>query len=208
MSSCFRLPEVICRRVKPLAQKYFAGLVLQIRIISRAPVAHMEGRFANRHVTLGAGLRWTLLFSGRLNEGVRRSRVVLAPRCWRQVLGKLTLLRDDGGKQPVHRGERVISRKAVAQGMSVCSPLTCMLVCANVHFLGTRDRGCSAHPAPLRPLFRWRDNELAKLGQIMSRERETVSPSSQPLHARQHPHVTAHLLDRIPSNKAGGARPR
>ena len=36
----------------------------------------------------------------------------------------------DGDNKPAHRGERDISRKAIAQGMSVCSPLTCMLVCA------------------------------------------------------------------------------
>jgi hypothetical protein len=30
---------------------------------------------------------------------IRRSRVVLTPRRWRQVLKKLTLLRDDGGKK-------------------------------------------------------------------------------------------------------------
>src|SRR5688572_17805740 len=29
----------------------------------------------------------------------------------------------------LHRGEHEVSRKAVAQGMSVCSPLPCMLVC-------------------------------------------------------------------------------
>src|SRR4051812_111378 len=28
-----------------------------------------------------------------------------------------------------------------------------MLVCANAQIFCTRDRGCSAHPAPLRPLF-------------------------------------------------------
>src|SRR5688572_33507444 len=30
---------------------------------------------------------------------------------------------------PLHRGEHEVSRKAIAQGMSVCSPLPCMLVC-------------------------------------------------------------------------------
>ena len=53
----------------------------------------------------------------------------------------------DGDNKPAHRGERDISRKAIAQGMSVCSPLPCMLVCAFVCATGTRDRGCSAHPA-------------------------------------------------------------
>ena len=49
---------------------------------------------------------------------VRQRRVVLTSRCWRQVLKKLTLLRGDGGKRAVLRGEHVISRKAIAQGMS------------------------------------------------------------------------------------------
>ena len=48
---------------------------------------------------------------------------------------------------PLHRGEREVSRKAIAQGMSECSPLPCMLVCAKCATFGTRDRGCSAHPA-------------------------------------------------------------
>src|SRR5258705_5123971 len=47
---------------------------------------------------------------------VRQSRVVPASRWWRQVPGKLTLLRSDGGKKPVHRGELDISRKAIAHG--------------------------------------------------------------------------------------------
>ena len=49
-------------------------------------------------------------------QRVRRSRVVLTPRCWRQVPGKLTLLGSDGGKRAVHRGDHEVSRKAIAQG--------------------------------------------------------------------------------------------
>src|SRR5438477_9468950 len=49
-------------------------------------------------------------------ESVRQRRVVLTPRCWRQVGGSRPA--NDGGKRAVHRGERVISRKAIAQGMS------------------------------------------------------------------------------------------
>jgi hypothetical protein len=51
---------------------------------------------------------------------VRRSRVVLAPRCWRQVLKKLALPGGDGGNKAGHRGERVISRKIIAQGRPEC----------------------------------------------------------------------------------------
>src|SRR5882672_11139311 len=52
-------------------------------------------------------------------SSVRRSRVVLTPRCWRQVGGKCPA--DDGGKRAVHRGELAISRKAIAQGRPECS---------------------------------------------------------------------------------------
>ena len=47
-------------------------------------------------------------------ESVRQRRVVLTPRCWRQVGGSGPA--GDGGKRAVLRGERVISRKAIAQG--------------------------------------------------------------------------------------------
>jgi hypothetical protein len=52
-------------------------------------------------------------------ESVRQKRVVLTPVVWRQVPGKFTLPRSDGGNRAsTHRGERAISRKAIAQGMS------------------------------------------------------------------------------------------
>src|SRR5207302_2675807 len=61
------------------------------------------------------------------------------------------LLRNDGGKRAsAHRGEHVISRKAIAQGMSDC--LRCPVCsCALYLYYCTRDRGCSVHlafPAP------------------------------------------------------------
>jgi hypothetical protein len=40
------------------------------------------------------------------------------------------------------RGERGISRKAIARGMPGCSGCTCMLVCAFLSASCTRDRGC------------------------------------------------------------------
>jgi hypothetical protein len=59
-------------------------------------------------------------------ESVRQRRVVLTPRCWRQAGG--SSLASDGGKRAVHRGELVISRKAIAQGMSDVLRFTCMLM--------------------------------------------------------------------------------
>ena len=69
------------------------------------------------------GMRWTRQRRARLRpdenaDRVRRSRVVLAPRCWRQVDGSNPA--GDGDNKPAHRGERDISRKAIAQGMSEC----------------------------------------------------------------------------------------
>ena len=55
------------------------------------------------------------------DRSVRRSRVVLTSRWWRYVSEELTLLRGNGGKKPVHRGEHDISRKAIAQGRPECS---------------------------------------------------------------------------------------
>ena len=51
---------------------------------------------------------------------VRRSRVVLTPRCWRQVLERLKASWDDGGKRAVHRGDHEVSRKAIARGRPEC----------------------------------------------------------------------------------------
>ena len=60
---------------------------------------------------------------------VRRSRVVLAPRCWRQAAW--SFLRGDGDNKAGHRGEHEISRKTIAQGRPDCLRFTCMLVCVS-----------------------------------------------------------------------------
>ena len=93
---------------------------------------------------------------------VRRSRVVLTPRCWRQLGGKCPA--GDGGKRAVHRGEHEVSRKATAQGRPGCSACTCMLVCAFLVRNCTRDRGCSVHPVFPAPSIFEGANEVANLG--------------------------------------------
>jgi hypothetical protein len=65
-------------------------------------------------------------------------------------------------KEPAHRGEHEVSRKAIAQGMSDC--LRCP-VCSCAPFfcaVCTRDRGCSVHPAFPAPLCFERGNEFGK----------------------------------------------
>jgi hypothetical protein len=49
---------------------------------------------------------------------VRQRRVVPTPRCWRQCTFRQQLSGRHGGKRAVLRGDHVISRKAIAQGMS------------------------------------------------------------------------------------------
>jgi hypothetical protein len=59
----------------------------------------LEGRFA---IVTKRWARDAVDASARQDElarSGRRNRVVLTPRCWRQVLKKLTLLRDDGDKK-------------------------------------------------------------------------------------------------------------
>src|SRR5687768_4523400 len=58
------------------------------------------------------GMRWTRQrqapsCAGRNAVRVRRSRVVLTPRCWRQVGSKCAA--GDGDNKPAHRGEREVS---------------------------------------------------------------------------------------------------
>ena len=65
---------------------------------------------------------------------VRQRRVVLTPRCWRQCTWRQQLSGRYGGKRAVLRGDHVISRKAIAQGMS--DVLRCP-VCSCAHFLCT-----------------------------------------------------------------------
>jgi hypothetical protein len=51
--------------------------------------------------------------------GVRRSRVVLTPRCWRQVLERQRFPGMTVTKTPGHRGEHEGNRRTIAQGMPV-----------------------------------------------------------------------------------------
>src|SRR5947208_17013444 len=108
-------------------------------------------------------MRWTLWRQARViapDENAEAYGEVVWS--WRRDAGvkflRSTLLRGDGDNKPLHRGERDISRKAIAQGMSELPPLPCMLVCAKCAILGTRDAGAACTRHSLRPLFSKRDN--------------------------------------------------
>jgi hypothetical protein len=83
--------------VQPHFQKYFYSLLTQITGLFHA-VTSPGGRIA---IVTDAG--WDAvdakaLLTNSAGRG-RRSRVVLTPRCWRQVARNFS--RDDGGKKPV-----------------------------------------------------------------------------------------------------------
>src|SRR5665213_3379481 len=112
---------------------------------------------------------------------VRRRRVVLTPRRWRQVLERLTLLGGDGGKKARSPGRARISRQTTAQGRPECFRFTCMLVCAFLVHQCTRDRGCSVHPAFSAPLCGSNLSECANgrlYGQPPVAGTEPVAPRS------------------------------
>jgi hypothetical protein len=93
-------------------------------------------------------MRWTLQVqtTNALASG-RRSRVVLAPRRWCQVPGKLTLLRDDGDKKARSPGRT--RRKPLKPSRRECRNGSAYLwwldSCA--FFIRTRGCGCIGHPA-------------------------------------------------------------
>ena len=70
--------------------------------------------------------------------------------------------------KPGHRGEHEVSRKAIVQGMPVETgePVEdYRILCGH---------GCIGHPAFPAPSFFFGRDELAKLGRIVSRERERM----------------------------------
>ena len=105
----------------------------------------------------------------------RRSRVVLAPRCWRQVLRKYPL--DDGGKKAGHRGEHEVSRNPSRRESRIASASP---VCSCAHFLAQfahETAGAARTRLSLRPLLMKEGGKLAKLGRFTPRERG-LAPSS------------------------------
>src|SRR5664279_786561 len=99
------------------------------------------------------------------------------PRRWCQVFEERKLLRDDGGKKPGRRGERVISRKAIARGVPGDSGVTCMLVCATTTIIAHETAGASGARHSLRPHFGEGGKRMANLGRSAPRECGLTSPS-------------------------------
>jgi hypothetical protein len=116
----------ICLALSP---KIFRFSEIIIRAITLPARASMRGRLRNRHGTL-ARVAMDAVASGGISRRtrtrrVRRNRVVLAPRPWRQVGAKYRA--GDGGKTGRSPGRARISRKAIARGKPGCLGCTCQI---------------------------------------------------------------------------------
>src|SRR3954447_15775305 len=131
---------------QPPKQKIFRFCRSAIRCISVAIPSHSEGVGRRYQRGTGCGGR-----GGALDErcqSVRQRRVVLAPHCWRRRWQQYM----------AHRGERVISRKAIAQGMSDVLRFTCMLMRALLVHIAHEIAGA----ARIRHSLRLLNSERAK----------------------------------------------
>jgi hypothetical protein len=126
-----------------------------------------EGRSRDRHasvvrVAMDAASVRRVLLAGRNARGVRRSRVVLAPRPWR-----LSPPACAGGAtvtiKAAHRGELEVSRKPIARGKPGCPGCTCgstrVLSSTGLSHTGLRAQSAPGFPCALSSRG---SNELAK----------------------------------------------
>src|SRR5881392_2525063 len=65
-------------------------------------------------------------------------------------------------KKPAHRGEREVSRKAIAQGVSECFRSPVCSCAPNAHFLAHETAGAARTRHSLRPLFGEGGKEFVK----------------------------------------------
>src|SRR3954451_23603066 len=101
---------------------------------------------ASAVVTTRGGLRWTpRLRLTRAAKAYGKDVWSWRPRCWRRRWQQYM----------AHRGERVISRKAIAQGMSDVLRFTCMLMRALLVHVAHEIAGAARIRHSLRPL-NWR----------------------------------------------------
>ena len=186
-----RLPDgqITCAILRTASQVPFRKI---FRLTRRANQRYQLARLTRQEGRLAIVTKRAVGCGGR-NARARRTRVWRTAkscgpdaRCWRQVGGCASIQLDrarypagDGGNKAGHRGEHEGNRKTIAQGKPGCLRWTCMLVCAFLCALRTRDRGCSAHPAFPAPSVRRARKLLAKLGRTAPRDRESVSADTR-----------------------------
>jgi hypothetical protein len=138
-----------------------------LRYVSAQP-APPGGDASRSSRNVGAGCDGRLLrqviFTRRNVGSVRRSRVVLAPRPWRQVGGKCPA--GDGGKTGRSPGRARISRKTIARGKPGCLGCTLSNPCAFFRYSRTRGCGCIQRPAFPAPSLKRGTTKMQSSGEI------------------------------------------
>ncbi len=162
--------------VYPLAQKYSAFVLTQISGIT-PPVSRQMRGVGHRHERAvrcdGRGRRDRRVRLKRTAKSCGSDVAVLALRS-----GEAKLLRDNGGKRAVLRGEHEVSRKAIAQGRPECS--RCPVCSCAVLFaqIARETAGAASTRSSLRPLERGREVAGKPRAQRVARSRPHIQSSS------------------------------
>src|SRR3989440_12966411 len=131
-----------------------------------------RGAYHDRHDTWGAGCggRFCSGAQARTNEQKRT-----AKSCGPGAAMLASSLRSNSqvtvAKEPAHRGERDISRKAIAQGMSERFRCPACSDAPNVQFLADETAGAARTRHSLRPLFSREATIFNSSGEIAPRDR-------------------------------------
>ena len=153
-NGAFRQNAILLKRnnvissVQSHLQKYFRSLLTQINS-ELAPSRPLQGRIA---IVTNAG-RDAMDADGAADErhcGGRRSRVVLTPRCWRQVGGSISA--DDGDNKPITEESAKETVKTIARGMPGVSGVTVVTMLVCYFYFARETAGASSARHSLRPL--------------------------------------------------------
>jgi hypothetical protein len=109
---------------------------------------------------------------------VRQSRVVLTPRCWRQVVRDFSARRWWQKSRSPGRARYKPSTHCRREGRAV-SGFTCMLVCSSCQRKRTRDRGCQPAPGLPCALFDERRARTTQSSDDSRRENREVRPDER-----------------------------
>ena len=157
-------------------KKFPAFIIRQISCLCRASRSGRGALAIVTNVGTGCGGRDSVVarlwrVDERRGRG-RRSRVVLTPRRWRQVLAKLRFSASDGDKKARSPGR--VTKETVKPLRRECRARSGEPVVTTSCIFCTKPW---VHRAPGIPcaLYSFGANEFAKLGRIVSREREAIS---------------------------------
>ena len=129
--------------------------------------------FRRARDAMAAGWRSGDPFTWANASGGRRSRVVLAPRPWRQVGGRIPPA--TVASKAAHRREREVSRKTIGRGKPGCLGCTCQtrVRCFAVFAHGAA--GAVGARLSLRPLHKRGTTRLHNSGENLPRECEALA---------------------------------